>query len=326
MIKNPKISVIMSVYNGEHYLAQAIESILNQTFQDFEFIIINDGSTDRSEEIIKSYDDDRIILINQQHKGLIYSLNYGLQKAKAKYIARMDGDDISLPDRLAIQLSFMEKHDDIGVLGTGCQFIDHLGFLTGEKLNRQGEHFEILNSILKAKGYVSIIHPTVMIRKDLLLRVGGYNERFPVCEDVDLFLRIAKISKLHVIPDMLLLYRLHQESVSVTKRHIQLQSGIITRVCYYLREKGLKDPSLYDEEAWKQFRRIVDKTIRLYGLYRADDARIQLSSQLSGDKGLLKYLKFLVFIAFRPHLIVGLFAKRKWNLAINRIVNEISSR
>lgn len=326
MTRNPSISVLMPVYNCEKYLRESIESILNQTYDDFEFIIVNDGSTDNSIEIIKAYHDDRIVFINQQHKGLIYSLNHGLQKAKASYIARMDGDDIALPERLFTQLSFMNKHHDIGVLGTGCLFIDQQGFLTGRKLDSSGDHFEILNNIIKACDRVSIIHPTAMIRKEILLTVGGYNERFPVCEDVDLWLRIANISKLHVIPDVLLLFRVHQNSVSITRRRVQLQSGILSRVCFLLRSRGMVDPSLYKEEEWEQFEEVVNNTIESFHLYRADNARSQLSSQLSRNKGLTKFVRLLLFLAFHPQLIEGFVAKKRWQCAINRIVNKISSR
>jgi glycosyltransferase involved in cell wall biosynthesis len=314
----------MPVYNAQKYLSIAIKSILTQSYKEFEFIIINDGSTDNSCEIIKSYDDDRIVFINQERKGLIYSLNHGIQKAKAQYIARMDGDDIALPERLSIQLSFIKKHDNVGVLGTGCQFIDEQGRFTGRKLNDIGEHIEILENILKARSGVSIIHPTTMIRKDVILEAGGYHERFPVCEDIDLWLRIANTSKLHVIPDVLLLFRVHQENVSVTRRRIQLQSGILARVCFLLRNRGLPDPTLYQEDAWKEFKEVVNNTIVSSNLYRADSARIQLSSQLSREKGLIKYMKLLLFLTLHPYLVEGLIAKQKWNRAIHKIVNNIS--
>jgi len=115
-----KVSIVMSVYNAQKYLDEAIESILNQTYSNFEFIIINDGSTDKSLEIIENYakKDSRIIVINRENKGLIYSLNEGIRKANGKYIARMDADDISLPQRLEKQVEFMEKNKNIGICGT----------------------------------------------------------------------------------------------------------------------------------------------------------------------------------------------------------------
>jgi len=119
-MNNPLISVVLSVYNAEKYLVEAIKSILNQTFKDFEFIIINDGSTDKSLEIIESYqkEDERIILISRENKGLIASLNEGIEKAKGKYIVRMDADDISLSTRFEEQVKIMEENQNIGLCGT----------------------------------------------------------------------------------------------------------------------------------------------------------------------------------------------------------------
>ena len=124
----PCVSVVMSVYNGEQYLVESIQSILNQTYSNFEFIIINDGSTDQTEKIIKSYKDPRITLIdNSINHGLVYSLNLGFSKARGKYIARMDADDISRSDRLAKQVEFLEGHSDIGIVGSNCICIDENG-------------------------------------------------------------------------------------------------------------------------------------------------------------------------------------------------------
>ena len=119
---NPLVTILMPVYNAELYLKRAIESILNQTYKNIEFLIINDGSTDNSLAIIKSYSDKRIVLIeNDKNSGLIYSLNIGLKKASGKYIARMDADDISYPTRIQKQCAFMENHNEIGILGTFIQ-------------------------------------------------------------------------------------------------------------------------------------------------------------------------------------------------------------
>ncbi len=253
MIKEPKISVVMSVYDGEAYVGKAIESILGQTFKDFEFIIINDGSVDKSSDIIRSYDDDRIVFIDQKNSKLAYSLNKGIHRAKAPLIARMDADDISLPDRLRTQFSWLCKNPGIGVLGLRCKFIDSEGTLTGRVFGLPGEQRSILENILHPHKGAFIIHPTVMMRKEVVLRAGGYNERFPVCEDIDLWLRISSISKLQVISKVQYFYRKHSGNVSSTKRSTQLLSGILARVCYYLRQQGLPDPSLGARENWLEF-------------------------------------------------------------------------
>ena len=136
----PKISVVMPAYNAEKYIGEAIESILNQTFKDFEFIIINDGSVDHTKEIIREYNDPRIVLLeNDKNRGIVLSLNKGLDAATGKYIARMDADDIALKNRFERQVEYLDEHKDIGVLGTGiCTF--------GEKIMSSPSTYRMLKT------------------------------------------------------------------------------------------------------------------------------------------------------------------------------------
>ena len=172
--KNPKISVIMPNYNNELYLREAIESVLNQTFKDFEFIIVDDGSTDKSIEIIQSYNDPRIkIFINEINKGVSYTKNVGLDAAKGEYIIILDSDDICHPERLEKQVKFMDKHPDIGVLGTLCLYFNK------DKTLYEVDHFPSDPDFLKALLIYdcSIHQPTVIMRKDVLNR---HNLRYDV--------------------------------------------------------------------------------------------------------------------------------------------------
>jgi len=166
----PKISVVMAVYNGEKYLREAIDSILNQTFNDFEFIIINDGSTDDSAEIIKSYNDPRIILIQQENKGLAAALNEGIKIAKGKFIARMDADDISLKTRLEKQIQFMEAHPEYVAIGSWSNHISADGdYLYTCKMPLESS---ALKDELPDK--CPFIHTSVLMRTDEVQSVVGY--------------------------------------------------------------------------------------------------------------------------------------------------------
>lgn len=203
-IKNPAISVVMPVYNADKYLEEAINSILNQTLTDFEFIIINDGSTDRSVEIIKSFQDERIVYIdNEENIKLVKSLNKGLSIAKGKYIARMDADDISLPERLMCQFDFMEKHPCLGACGSWSEsFGDEIAILKYDS-----EYNKIRFKMLYQ---LPVLHPSVIIRKEVLQRFGlEYDINYIQCEDYDLFVRIAEVSKISNIPLLLIKYRRH---------------------------------------------------------------------------------------------------------------------
>lgn len=209
----PAISVLLPVYNAEPFLAEAIESILRQSHSDFEFIIINDGSTDQSLEIASIYaaKDKRIILISRENKGLIRTLNEGLELAKGKYIARMDADDISHPERIQKQLYFMEKNPDIIVSGTALSILGD---------NNKVWVPPIGNVRIRANHIFasSIFHPTAIIR---IASIREYNLKYDEtkvdAEDYDLWVRASQYGKLGNISDVLLQYRRHEGAVGVKK-------------------------------------------------------------------------------------------------------------
>jgi glycosyltransferase involved in cell wall biosynthesis len=205
------ISVIMSVYNAEKYLDKAIESILTQTYDDFEFVIIDDKSTDNSADIISSYadQDNRIRYFkNKNNRGLTYSLNKALKLAKGKYIARMDADDISVPEKLEIQYDFLQKNKEISFVGTSAYNIDENGEIISER-NVPLEYEEIKRSI---KLVNPVIHPSVMFYKKDILVIGGYNEKYKKVQDYDLWFRaIANGLKIKNLSDRLLYYRVNDQ-------------------------------------------------------------------------------------------------------------------
>lgn len=188
-----KVSIIMSVYNDENTVETAIKSILAQKFSEFEFIIIDDYSTDTSLSIIqkKSKIDDRIkVVINEENKGLAASLNLGLNMAKSELIARMDADDFSLPDRILSQFNFLKENERVDILGTSANVVDEYGDIYDQYIfpeNNQDIVDEM--SIL-----CPIIHPTVMFRKNIVQSVGGYNEDLRKGQDFDLWLRLKNVA------------------------------------------------------------------------------------------------------------------------------------
>lgn len=218
----------MSVYNGEEYLAEAIESILNQTYVDFEFIIINDGSTDAAAEIIHSYDDPRIRSREQSNIGLTPSLNRGIALARGEYMARMDDDDLSLPERLARQVAFLGAHPEVGVLGTSCRIVDELN-------DREWEHQvpvsdeELRRHLVRGNPFV---HTSVMVRMSALEAVGGYDEAFPYSQDYELWVRLAGCTRLANLPEALVVRRLHWGAVSMTRSTELLRLWLRIRIRY----------------------------------------------------------------------------------------------
>lgn len=203
----PTVSVVMPAYNAEKYLREAIESILSQTFTDFELIIINDGSTDRTKEIILSYDDPRIVYIeNEQNSGICITLNKGLEAARGRYIARMDSDDISMPERLAKQVEYMDTHPEIGVSGTDIEVF-------GEGLQPYVFN-EVYEPDMCSAGLLfnpCFAHPTVIMRGDVIRDYGlRYDDEFKGLEDLRMWWEFAKVSRLSNLPAPLLRYRRHQ--------------------------------------------------------------------------------------------------------------------
>ena len=227
MNKNPAISVVMSAYNASKFLKEAVESILNQTFQNFEFIMINDGSSDNTLEILQHYAqiDSRCIVLSWDNKGIIESVNHGIKLAKADIICRMDADDISLPNRFEKQIEYLNSHSECVALGTNALLIDPEGMPINTWIYEQ-DHDEIDAANLKGTYGSRFCNPSVAIRKESILSIGGYRTGYEWAEDYDLFLRLAEIGKLANVPEALVKYRQHVESVGHAKRILQLEASI----------------------------------------------------------------------------------------------------
>lgn len=211
------VSVLMPVYHAEAYLIQAIESILNQTYQNLELLALYEDSEDRTWEILLEYarKDGRLKVLVLPHHGIAAALNIGLETASGKYIARMDADDISLPDRLAVQVAYMEKHPDIGVCAaqmrcfrdSGIPIRNHMPTAVDAQELKAGMLFQCM-----------IGHPTVMFRKEIMIR-ENWNYRLDVlCEDFDLWSRMIETVPFAVIPEILLNYRYNTDSLTKSRR------------------------------------------------------------------------------------------------------------
>jgi glycosyltransferase involved in cell wall biosynthesis len=224
----PKVSVLMSVYNGEAYLRQAIESILNQTFGDFEFIIVDDGSTDRSPEILAACakQDDRIRrLQNDSNLGLIASLKKGIGFAQGEYLARQDADDISLPRRFESQVAFLDQHPDVGVLGTWMMNVEENG-------RRRIWETPLTDALIRWSLLfaTSMVHASVMMRRSLLDEDDPYRPEMPHAEDYDLWVRLSEKTRFANLPACYYVRRRHEKRVSVRYEDAQRDTGIAVMV------------------------------------------------------------------------------------------------
>ncbi len=224
----PTVTVLLPVFNGEKYLEQAVESVVSQTFGDFHLICINDGSTDRSLEILESFNDKRLQIISKENGGIISALNLGIGISKGRYIARMDSDDICEPDRFEKQVSFLDQNPQIGIVGSFLSVID------------ENDHLIDKWFIPSSPGWVkrrlalfpSVYHPTVMLRKRVFDELGGYPV-IPHVEDYALWLKASEGFQLANIPLPLLRYRLHGKSVSSRFSNTQIKNHNLVRRKYW---------------------------------------------------------------------------------------------
>jgi len=241
MVGKPLVSVVMSVYNGQHYLRQAIDSILGQTFSNFEFIIVNDGSTDNTADILVVYEarDPRIRVYAWKHHGLIESLNKGCSLARAKYVARIDDDDVALPERLKLQVEFLAANPEVAVLGGAMEAIDGNGTPLG-KIEAPVGDAEI-KALLPHSNCIA--HPTVMMRRDAFEKVGGFRKAFLHCEDYDLWLRIAEEFALGNLSEVLIQHRFHKGKISFQNIEQQQLSRLAAQKVARIRRRTGRDPS-----------------------------------------------------------------------------------
>jgi glycosyltransferase involved in cell wall biosynthesis len=212
MISAPTVSIVMPAFNAAEFLDDAICSILDQTFRDFEFIVIDDGSTDDTARILEKYAkvDNRVKVFRQTNEGMIPALNRGCRLARGQFIARMDADDISLPHRIERQVEFLERHPEIGIVGTWASRMDENGSIIGEwclsphpKMLRWTQFFG-----------VCVIHPTVLMRREILEKLSFYRPDAVHAEDRDLWLRASVITEFSNLPEILLKYRVWTKSTS----------------------------------------------------------------------------------------------------------------
>jgi glycosyltransferase involved in cell wall biosynthesis len=221
----PLVSVLMAVYNADRYVATTIESILAQSWTDFELIIINDGSTDRSASILDHYasQDARLRVLHRENQGIPCTRNQLVRLAEAELLAWIDADDVALPDRLALQVEFMQQHPAVVCLGSSFELIDARG--------RRLTHLQVPLTDMEIQpqllaGHAALFQPCAMLRRSVVQQVGGYDESMGQAEDLDLWLRLGEVGQLANLPHCLIQYRLHADSVSEQDCQFQRQKAL----------------------------------------------------------------------------------------------------
>lgn len=256
-MKNPKISVILSAYNAEAYISEAVESVLNQTFSDFEFIIFEDRSTDRTLEILKKYSakDSRIVLIekteNKGFAGFVENLNSGIENAKGKYIARMDADDICHLERFQKQWMFLEQHPEIFMVGSSLSLMSENGTKTGELIAK--DNHKVIECKFNMEN--ALFHPVIMFRNNSAVR---YRDKMYSTEDFDFYLQhLSQGAKFANLPDKLLDYRLISSSISRTGNRLVKMLFLEQAKLFFVERKKLGKDN-YDDFMPDDFREILN--------------------------------------------------------------------
>lgn len=242
----PKVSVIVASYNGERFVAETMVSLIGQTFRDLEIVVIDDGSTDSTRSILRGFErkDDRVRIIEKENEGLIRTLNRGIAKARGELIARIDHDDLAMPERIAKQAAFLDANPRF--IGVGCllQNITEDGAPIGKARIRD----EVLVHAPKAfpPRQQWLYGPTPMIRADALRASGGYREKFVAAEDRDLCWRLGDIGALARLPEVLVKHRIHGSNMSKLKRRTQLFSALLSDLSAIARSFGLDDSGVME--------------------------------------------------------------------------------
>ena len=250
MSSTPRISVMMAVFNAERYVVDAVESILHQSFRDFEFVILNDGSTDKSGKILRDFAqrDSRIRLFSEERRGLTRCLNRGIALAQGQYLARMDADDVALPGRFQAQVDYLHANPAVLAVGGQARLVSPEGWpLCHWTVPVKHEEIDAAH----IAGFAGrLIHPTSMMRLDVVRRIGGFDEQWTYAQDYDLWLRLAEIGRLSNLPGIVLNYRLHLASISAATRRMQYESAAKIAKVARLR-RGL--PPLTSSVDWESF-------------------------------------------------------------------------
>ncbi|MGD0913338.1 MAG: glycosyltransferase [Terracidiphilus sp.] len=268
-----KLSVILPVYNGMPYLPDAVESVLRQTFADFTFIIVNDGSTDGTEEYLRSLNDPRIVLINQSNEGLGASLNTGLKRCQTEYVARMDADDISIPDRFVSQLRYLEAHPEIVMVGTQIEFL--IGNVAQKALAAPCGHDGIRARLLK--GRAGLCHPSLMFRTAAAVACGGYPTGI-IGEDIDFCLRMCERGRAANLNRVLFQYRLHAAQLCQARSRELVSFNRYAAYLSTCRRMGIPEPGF---KSFVQSASFIDRcrwSIEAWELTQYRTGRILLAS------------------------------------------------
>lgn len=300
---NSKLTVLMSAYNASAFVGRTIESVLNQTYSDFDFVIVENGSTDNTREIIKKYKDSRIVLIElDQNIGLSGAMNLGISKIESKWIAHIDADDLWTNDKLEKQMAFLDQHDDFCALATWIDYID----INDKKIGESREKLTSWKSVeekYKANKAVVFNHSSIIFNRVDVTNVGGYHGQFWPAEDADLWNRLLETGKkMMILPEALTLYRIFDGANSISKLRQMNMMFRYVKHCMRKRREGKLEPS-FDEykQLNKGFFKNMNETRKDYSIYNYKKA----VAAYSGKRMFPFFYRMTLAAIFNPQRILS---------------------
>lgn len=292
--RSPKLSVLMTVYNGMPYLPEAVESILSQDFKDFECIIVDDGSTDETSRFLKQLQDPRLLILSQENGGTAAASNFGLAQCRGEYLARMDADDITLPTRFSKQVRFLDENPEIGLLGTQLACMGECRI--GKSLNLPCSNPVIRQSLLKGKH--ALCHPTLMMRTQLLRDIGGY-WKLRLIDDWDMMLRMTEVTQAHNLDEVLHHYRVHRGSLNGSRMK-EMRFAYDYSIDAALRRQASRAPISADEYRQSLSQRpFVTRVFASMEIYARSQYRLAVADILGNAAG-MGYMRLAVAALCQP--------------------------
>ena len=311
MANNPEVSVVMSCYNASKWLHEAIDSVLGQTFSNFEFILVDDGSSDETWDIIQSYrsKDRRIVAISKQNTGLADSLNVGIALAKGSWIARLDADDLCEQTRLEMQINFVRNYPEVVLLGSGFVEIDEIGRILKNHKYPVG-HTCLVRNLEYLRGFFP--HSSAFYRVDLAKAVGGYNKRIVLAEDWRLWLELSLRGCIACLPQSLVKIRKHSGQISHEGNgRRQIVDAMAATVCHFLRKAGVADPSTVENpDEWKMFYLWVENQIDEASIFEKKRVWIDARTKYySSSNKLIRIFSFVLHLLQSRHFFFVIHEK-----------------
>lgn len=297
----PHVSVVIPAYNAQRYLADSLDSVLAQTFREFECIVVDDGSTDRTPQMIDDLArrDLRFRRLTIPHGGIVKALNAGIEVARGRYIARTDADDICLPPRFERQVQYLDAHPECVVLGSKVTLVDPFNATLWD-VDVKADHEAIETELLRGNGW-AVVHPSTMLRRSAVLAAGGYRAEYEWVEDLDLFLRMGQIGRIANLQEPLLRYRQHFASVNRTRLDTQVERTKHAVVEAY-RQRGQSAPADFTPHVGTSMNRtqqIREWCERAIYLKNWDAARRHALSLVRAEPGCGIYWKYVLHALLR---------------------------